>query len=192
MIECTFVNDNRSKSFVFGDGVRDIVRARRCAYKEVKDQVHEKSNMLDVKCFADSSDAFFRFVKCCFRIYSLSSFKGADAIKLNFDENLLACNMVTKNNIRIGLVIIGVWNHFYLLRFRIDKHMILESIYELDNEYAQICAETNQVDPSRQRLCVVCYKTSNRRHGGYYYCSKVCQRKNYKHTEKAFEMVSIE
>lgn len=129
------------------------------------------------KCFINTSTEVTAFISANYANLVVLSCKGPSAASLNF-RNILACNLAQKKKTSVAIVVIGVPNHYYLLRFEIVNNMIcLIDVYELESDagdaiyYDKRCPGPTEW-LAESSLCIhCCKKTVNSR-----YCSSYCHR----------------
>lgn len=134
-------------------------------------------------CHSKTANEFMQFTRSIsFFIYS---YKGANAIKLSSECHGIAASFVSfHKNKNIGLIVIGVLDHVFLVRFSINNRLLfLEDIYELDNQVGRLIMKKQLIPASCMwQMCEFCCKKSTMRcrHCSTMYCSKLCQSMDWR------------
>ena len=137
-----------------------------------------------------SSECFLANLKEDYE-FKLLSCKGSLAYTLTFTKHILGCDLLYAQ--KKAIVILGVLNHYFLLRFECTTHatkdatkniqkteicLRLTDIYELLNSIGKKIQNKKLPTSSEFGLCAVCYKKSTRTSKicTSVYCSKKCQK----------------
>lgn len=171
-----------SKSFVLLHDHKEIVRARYQAHLDMQTTpVLKELSPKPCKCV--NSTEFMKFMKTAYNNLSILSSKGASAALLSTTRHILACNFISNSSFTIGVCILGIANHTYMMRFKITKGFArLITIYELSSSVGKELLDGSCPTSERWSLCNVClmHTTKHCAKCPTMYCSQLCQRLDFK------------
>ena len=171
-MEISFQETNENKSWVLCQNDTEVLRVRH-KYEHKESIIHEYMYPIFFIEPLDSIHFMDHIRRSGIRIYS---YKGIDGRLIDSNHNLIACTWVNYKN--IGMVVLGVSPHFFMLRFKKKQNrVLLISIYELNYHTAEKFQLNQEIKSSEWSLCEVCCKKTNKscEFCNTLYCCRDCQ-----------------
>ena len=178
-MECVFLSNKKSRSFVIWDHTRDVyVRGRYTPYiDDERTHLHiMKRKIAPVTCLQNTTE-FRAFMNENMKHLLISSFCGPDAVCMNVVDNCIACKLTRTKKEKIAVTVVCLKDtiHAYIIRFKLTDFVTILSVYQTDMKFVDKILTKQVVDVRYASLCNVCYKIKECQLSSTKYCSRSCE-----------------